>query len=424
MPYKINFAQDRLEKEPAPVTGRRCIWDAKTPGLCLYITANGARTLCHVKMARTAAGKWQTQRTKLGRLNQISIADARARAAGLTAQITAGVDPAKERRDSERAAKAQKPFEEAFALYLADRRAKGKRTVDEMERKGELYLSSFKGRPVNEITFEDVRDLHAKIAAGVTFEGKQYGGKGAANRVVELLSAVFNHARRRADNPCAGIELFDETKRRRFLKPDELPAFMTAVKAEPPTLRDFFLMALWTGQRRANVQAMRWDEIDEAAGTWTIKAAKFKTNRDHTVPLPPEAIGILAERRELNATRETPSEYVFPSHRSIGKGKSPHLTEPKTAWRRILKQAKLSDLRVHDLRHTLASWMVAGGAALSTIGKSLGHTQVQTTARYAHVQLDPVREAMAAATAAMAAASEAQATPAKATKPAKPKRQK
>jgi len=132
---------------------------------------------------------------------------------------------------------------------------------------------------------------------------------------------------------------------------------------------------------------------------------RSKTGHALTIPLAPQALEILKARREENDTKTTPGDYVLPSHRGEGKGKHPHLTEPKSAWARILKRAKLSDLRIHDLRHTLASWQVKSGSDLSVIGKSLGHRQVQTTARYAHVQLDQVRESVNAATAAIMKAS-------------------
>ena len=92
-------------------------------------------------------------------------------------------------------------------------------------------------------------------------------------------------------------------------------------------------------------------------------------------------------------------EWVFPSY-----GKTGHLVEPKKAWNRLLDRAEISDLRIHDLRRTLGSWQAATGASLPVIGKSLGHKNQATTAIYARLDLDPVRQAVNTATAAMLAA--------------------
>ncbi len=107
---------------------------------------------------------------------------------------------------------------------------------------------------LSSITRTDVRTLHARI-------GKNHGHY-AANRLLALLRSLFNRAGElgyAGDNPTKGVRKFKEQSRDRYLQPDELPKFMAAVQSEPNgTLRDFFLMLLYTGARRANVQAMAW----------------------------------------------------------------------------------------------------------------------------------------------------------------------
>ena len=98
---------------------------------------------------------------------------------------------------------------------------------------------------------------------------------------------------------------------------------------------------------------------------------------------------------------ESTSDYVFP-----GPGATGHLVEPRKAWKRILDRAEIEDLRIHDLRRSLGSWQAATGANLSVIGKTLNHKNVTTTAIYARLNLDPVREAMQKATTAMLTAGE------------------
>jgi integrase len=190
-------------------------------------------------------------------------------------------------------------------------------------------------------------------------------------------------------------------------------------------------MGVLTGQRRGAFFAMRWEELDFTHATWTIKPAHGNKKADIVVPLVQPALAILERRRK----HRTGSAFVFP-----GRAKSGHLEAPKGAWKalhqgmralaiaqaltehkvRFAKDASLTEmdtlarshkihvpviaLRIHDLRHTLGSWMASTNASLPVIGKALGHKSHQSTQRYAHLQSDPARVAMTAAVEALAAA--------------------
>ena len=134
---------------------------------------------------------------------------------------------------------------------------------------------------------------------------------------------------------------------------------------------------------------MRWDEINLEMKLWTIP--KTKNGDSHTIPIVPQALEIL-ENRYANKT----SEWVFPSNSASG-----HLQDPKKAWQRLLARAEISDLRLHDLRRSLGSWQASTGASLVIIGKTLSHRNVNTTAIYARLNTDPVRDAMNKATQAI-----------------------
>jgi integrase len=213
-----------------------------------------------------------------------------------------------------------------------------------------------------------------------------------------LVSSIFGRAREwglwERENPCKGIRRYPEQSRDRFLQADELPKFFKAVSEEiNEVMRDFFLLALLTGARSANVRSMRWEDLTltEERNEWRIP--KTKTGESHALPLTPEAAALL-KRRQENAKEG--AVYVLP-----GDGKHGHLAEPKKAWKRIVKAAGLKDIRIHDLRRTLGSWQVATGASLAVIGRTLAHKNVSTTAIYARLNLDPVRAAMETATNAM-----------------------
>jgi len=240
---------------------------------------------------------------------------------------------------------------------------------------------------LSRIKKQDVQKLHVAI-------GKN-SGIYAANRILALVHAMFARASDwgwSGTNPATGIRKFKEQARSRFLESDELPRFFKSLAEETNiTLRDYFLLSILTGVRRSNLLEMRWDETNLDRAVWVIPHEKAKTKENYHIPLVPEAVAILNQR---NTARS--SGWVFPST-----GKTGHLVEPKNAWKRILDRAGLTDLRIHDLRRSLGSWQAATGANLSVIGKTLGHKNVSTTAIYARLNLDPVRESMETATTAM-----------------------
>jgi integrase len=194
---------------------------------------------------------------------------------------------------------------------------------------------------------------------------------------------MFNFARIEPNPAGKGaVEYFRETERERFLQPAEIPAFFTALDACPnETIKDYVYLSLWTGGRRSNVQAMRWDQIDLEGATWTIPASTSKSGEAMKIHLPSAALEILKRR----AGNDSP--WVLPSRGATG-----HLTEPKTAWKAILTAAGITDLHLHDLRRSLGSWMAASGASLPMIGRQLGHHDTQTTAIYARLNVAPVRQ--------------------------------
>ncbi len=133
---------------------------------------------------------------------------------------------------------------------------------------------------------------------------------------------------------------------------------------------------------------MQWSEIHLERGEWRIPITK--NGDSQTVTLIAEVVEILRARQGVNQT------WVFP-----GSGVTGHLVEPKKAWKRVLERAGIANLRIHDLRRTLGSWQAKTGASLVIVGKSLNHKSPSTTAIYARLDLDPVRESVDRATSAM-----------------------
>lgn len=216
--------------------------------------------------------------------------------------------------------------------------------------------------------------------------------RSAANRAINMMAAIFNWGIRRGhaqvENPCVGVERFPAESRERFLLPSEFIRFRKSLEQESDAVRDFFWLCLLTGARRGNVQSMRWSELDVTLGIWRIPGQKHKNGTSHHVALTPSALALLQRRKQ----QSNGCEFVFP-----GKGRRGHLVEPKRAWRRVLNRAGIEDLRMHDLRRTLGSYMAIQGESSYVIGKALGHKDPRSTAAYARLDLEPVRRALAKA---------------------------
>lgn len=220
------------------------------------------------------------------------------------------------------------------------------------------------------------------------FDDTASRSKSAAVRAVNMLAAIINWGIRRGyircANPCRYVQKFKLKARERFLMPDEIERFKRSLLCEAQHIQDLFWLCLLTGARRGNVQSMEWGEIDTTLAFWRIPPDKHKNDESHLIPLTAPALAILSRRKAVSASR-----YVFPSKSASG-----HVVEPKRAWKRILKRAKISDLRIHDLRRTLGSYLAIKGESPYIIGKALGHIDQRSTAVYARLHLEPVRVAL------------------------------
>ena len=381
MAIKFNFTKAAINALPLPKPGKRSDYqDIKTTGLQLRVTSNGTKTLSVLRRI-----KGILERITLGRYPDLTIEQARRKAATINSDIANDVNPGEVKRGR----KAELTFSNLFEEYLERHSKPSKRTWDEDLSKFNTYLAKPLGRKrLSTINRANIAAIHSDIT--------KQGYATTANRVKALISSIFGwgiSAGLCQTNPAFGIRLNREYSRDRFLQGDELPKFFQALADEQnDTMRDYFLLSLLTGARRSNVLAMQWADLNLKSGEWYIK--ETKNGIPQTVTLSPEALDVLRNRK-----LSEPTTFVFP-----GDGRSGHLIEPKKGWKRILDRAGIDDLRIHDLRRTLGSWQAKTGASLVTIGKSLNHKNPSTTAIYARLDLDPVRDSVNTATSAMMAA--------------------
>lgn len=434
MGTQFNFTKASLDALQVPEQGTRLVChDTKTTGLQIRVSASGVKTFSLYRRIKGGS----PERVTLGRYPEMSIEQARRKAAELNAAIEFGANPA----EVKRVHKGEPTFGDIFKQYL-DRHAKArKRTWKDDEQRFQQYLERPLGsKKLSSITRQSIALVHSDITKA--------GHPVVANRVLAVISTVFGRALEWGlveHNPARGIRRNPEKSRDRFLQSNELPRFFASLAEEPnQTVRDYFLLSLLTGARRSNMVTMRWGDINLDEGIWRIPETKNGTPQN--VTLSPEALAILNSRR---TSAEKGAIYVFP-----GSGKTGHLMEPHKGWLRIFDRDELAqlierieaeggrfdeaiksvtgaldsesiaakltrarkaairagisidglriqNLRIHDLRRTLGSWQAKTGASMAIIGKSLNHKSQQTTAIYARLDLDPVRQSVNTATAAM-----------------------
>jgi integrase len=357
---------------PRPEAGNRIYYDDLVSGFGCRVTAAGARAFVLNYRRR---GDGIERRYTIGSFPDWTVAGAREEAKALRRAIDAGGDPVGDLRSEREAPTVNDLCDRFVAEYLPRKRPSTQKTY------GQQITSEVRpalGRlKVANVAFADIDGLHRAI----TKRGRKY----RANRVIALLSCIFTMSikwRMRADNPCKGIERNDEAKRKRYLTGAELERLSAALsKYADQDTADIFRLLLLTGARSGEVLSARWADIDLETGVWTKPGATTKQRTDHVVPLNAPARQLLAERAQDN------SEYVF-SGRNGG-----HRAYVKDAWAQICKAAKITGLRIHDLRHSYASILASSGVGLQAIGALLGHTQPQTTHRYAHLFDDHLRQA-------------------------------
>lgn len=367
----------RLVEDIEPkASGDRYVWDDRVIGFGVRVKPSGVKS--YILQYRDRSRR--QRRHTLGRHGVLTSEQAREKAKRHLAAVQLGGDPLDEierRRTSP-------TLQEVFDLYLRNHLRPKRRpgTVREYQRIWKKHLAPAMGRrQVIDIKTRDVERFHRSYAR-TPYQ---------ANRLLAALSALMNYSERlelkpQGTNPCRFVERYREKRRERYLSPAEL-ARLGEVLAESETNESEFPTALLalrllalTGMRKGEVLTLRWEDLDLGRGLAHLPDSK---TGQKTVPLSAPAVELL--RR---APRCEGNPFVCWGRR-LGK----HFVGLHHVWERIRAQAGIPDVRIHDLRHTFASYGAAEGLGLYQIGKVLGHTQASTTERYAHLGPDPVKEA-------------------------------
>lgn len=361
--------------EPPP-QGNRIVYDDEIKGFGVRITASGARAFV---INYRINGR--ERRGTIGSYPDWSVEAARVEAKEWKRDIDRGIDPLEE-RETKRGAPT---VADLCARYLEDYFPRIRPSSQKRYR--EIIKADIKPRlghkKVADVRHGDIVDLHRAIT--------KRGAPIRANRVAALLSRMFSLAVRpweyRPDNPVKGLERNPENRRTRYLSLAEIDALAKALRSYPRrAAANAVRFILLTGCRPGEAMSATWDQFDLEAGLWIKPSAYTKQKKEHRVPLSGTARQLL---QEIRAEVPPEARYVFPGRKPDEPIKQLH-----TCWQYCVKKAGLKDARLHDLRHTHASILVSAGLSLPMIGELLGHTQPATTARYAHLYQDPLREAV------------------------------
>ena len=353
----------RLARESKSNGKDTILFDKAVTGFGLRIHPSGRKVW--IVQARIEG---RSRRIVIARHGEMELAEARRHARDMLARIRAGDNPADDIQREKKTSTFREFADEYLRRCEPHWKPSGRKTVRSYL--NARILPTFGNVPLDRIGPEDV---------AAWFDAASRDKSGAANRALEILRAMMFRAeewrlRDRDTNPCLGIAKNPRKQVARFLDMDELARLGRALDAHearwPEAVAAIRLLAL-TGCRRGEVLDLRWRDIGEDA----IALEDSKTG-PRSVPLGEAARALI----EALSGARGPDVFLFPRH-AEGRG----ISVLTTCWRTVCADAKLGRLRLHDLRHTVASQAVMAGENLPLVSKLLGHRRHRTTAGYAHL---------------------------------------
>lgn len=355
------------------------LFDQQVTGLVLEIRISGGRTY----YLRYRNERNRTRLIKLGIPSEISLKNVRLKAQKLKTQIALGEDPLATKRILQQVPTFHEFFHERYLPYAKSYKRSWK--TDESIANNHL-LKHFKNKHLDEITSIQVRDIHQALL-------DKGSAPATANRVLVLLRYIYNLAIKWevigvTKNPTHGIPLFQvNNKHERYLTEQQIECLYYSVQASENNMLEYIVsLLIVTGARRNEVLQAQWDQFDFKNRSWRIPITK--NGKARHIPISDSMERVLDRIKSQHFS----NRYVLPNPKT---GKP--FQSIFYSWDKARKRCDLEHVRLHDLRHTFASLLVNNGRTLYEVQKLLGHSQIQTTQRYAHLSektlLDATNEA-------------------------------
>jgi len=378
------------KKNPSGAFSKDIRWDDQIPnfGLRIYPSQKKSFVLFYRSDGR------QRFMTLGSYGSELTLDQARTKARIELGKINEGQDPLGDKKKAQQG----ETMKELCVHYMEEHAKPHKATWDTDQGQIDRYVIPFLGNlRVKSISHSDLASLHRKIGetfeATITKDGKEetkvYGGKYEANRVVQLISKMFDLARqwgfvdKNHLNPTSDIKYFKEESRDRFVTQKELPKLAEEIDSiDNIYIRNLLWLYLLSGTRKSELMKAKWEDVDFERKE--MKLPKTKKGKPHYLPLSGPALTILE-----NLPKLANNPFIF-----CGKKEGQPLVNIDKQWRKVRAKAGCSDVRLHDLRRTLGSWMAQSGNSLHLIGRVLNHSKPATTAVYSRFSQDNVREAL------------------------------
>ncbi len=384
---------EKLLRDAAPnARGSYQIFDTEILGLAAKIQSSGTRAFT---LDYRFAGR--QRRMTIGRWPEWSVTAARERAKDLRRMIDEGQDPLAAKEGLREAPRIKDMIDRYIREHLP--KLSPGNAGDQISMLRTMLEPAWGNRLVSDITKSDVARFLDVVAEGRPRPCKARPNSRArklqghkptpirANRMGEVLRKMFTLAMEWEwceANPAQGFHRRIEQARERFLSPEELTRLAAVLdSAEDQRAASIIRICMLTGARVGEVRTARFEQFNLDYAIWSKPASTTKQRKIHRVPVSQDVVAIVRQR-QLVVPHGNP--WLFPGD-AIGKP----VCEVRRFWVKVQQEADLPDVRIHDLRHTFASILVSGGASLEIIGRLLGHSQMQTTQRYAHLMESPLR---------------------------------
>lgn len=370
----VKFSKSFASAAHCPVGSKKVdYFDTQIPGFCLEVRSTGGKTY----YLRYRDGRGTQKQYRIGDAKSITFQQAQKLAKSLRYRIILGEDPSAERVE-QRAVP-------TFAEFVADRYMPFIKVDKKSWRSDDSYLRNhllpaFGAMPINAITKNQVIAFHHGMR-------QQNYAPGTCNRCLVLLRYIFNLAIEweipgLSKNPSRKVPMLrDDIRHERFLTRDEARRLYDALeKSDNIMLKYIVPLLLLTGVRKRELLDAQWKDLDFENRLWNLP---FGKTGFRAVPLSDGSLAIL---KEIPRLPDNP--YVVPNPDTGKPYRSIYYS-----WNTARKSAGLPAVRMHDLRHSFASFLVNNGRTLYEVQKLLGHTQIRTTLKYAHLAKETLLEA-------------------------------